>query len=173
MLRIVLRAANQTSRTREIFFPRANSQPELLGLLIQNLTRVVCWMILIGCMASGCGHHGLDVPTATISGIVTLDGQPVEKGTINFIPADGLAPTAGAIVQAGKYSLKAPKGEARIQISAPKVVGTRKIYDTPDSPIEDVVEENIPSIYNADSVLTYKVKTNQSNVDFDLKSDQK
>ncbi len=47
--------------------------------------------------AAGCGS------SAHLSGNVSYDGQPVENGTITFVPADGRGPTAGALITQGRY----------------------------------------------------------------------
>ena len=58
-------------------------------------------MVVVGLAAcAGCGK-GL----ATVEGNVTFDGQPVEKGTIVFEPADGVGPTGGGAIENGKYRI--------------------------------------------------------------------
>ncbi len=49
---------------------------------------------------------------AAISGSVELDGEPLPRGTITFIPDDKNAPTAFAMVSRGKYSLDEKSGPA-------------------------------------------------------------
>jgi hypothetical protein len=46
--------------------------------------------LLAACLAcAGCGTG-----RATVEGTVSLDGQPIESGSIVFEPADGAGPTA-------------------------------------------------------------------------------
>src|SRR4051794_23859920 len=80
---------------------------------------------------------------AVVQGKVTLDGVPVQKGTIRFVSTGKAAPGGGEI-NAGQYSVKVPVGEVKVEITAPQVVGKRKAYDTPDSPLIDVTKESIP-----------------------------
>jgi hypothetical protein len=63
-----------------------------------------------------------------------------------------------------------PVGEKKVSISAPKVTGKRKMYDTPDSPTVDVVEELLPPQYNRQSTLTLTVKPGKQEQTYDLKS---
>ena len=42
--------------------------------------------VLIGCAGDN---------MADVSGTVTVDGAPAEKGSVTFVPADGKSPTAG------------------------------------------------------------------------------
>ncbi|QDV70023.1 hypothetical protein Poly24_37420 [Rosistilla carotiformis] len=102
---------------------------------------------------SGCGPTK-SAPSVRISGTVTLDGKPLETGQISFIPTDGKGNSAGAAVNDGSFDAEVFPGAMRVEIIAPKVTGTRKVYDTPDSPSEDVTEEQIPSRYNVNSTLT-------------------
>jgi hypothetical protein len=105
-----------------------------------------------------------------VTGMVTLDGQPVEAGAVRFVPVDGASPTGGAPIKAGRYEATVSPGAMRVEITAPKVVGQRKTYDTPDSPVEDVVEEMIPARYNLKTELTVEVKSGKQSQDFKLTS---
>ncbi len=125
----------------------------------------LCWTLIgfsLGCSADA--KHG------TVSGTVTLDGQPLKSGTIRFDAADGRTAAADASITDGKYSVKMPPGEKRVSITSPKVIGKKKMYDTPDSPVVDVTEELLPKRYNAQSELTLTVKLGDQDAPFDLKS---
>lgn len=58
----------------------------LLGLLLAALT--------------GCGGK-----PATVSGVVTLDGKPLQRGTVGFTPVASGMRAAGVIDSDGRYSL--------------------------------------------------------------------
>ena len=46
------------------------------------------------------------LPTAPVSGVVTLDGQPLEMGSVTFVPQDGSRrPATGRIQSDGSYRL--------------------------------------------------------------------
>jgi len=104
-----------------------------------------------------------------VSGEVTLDGKPLKEGVIRFVPEDGKSPTADAPVADGKFQATVPAGKKRVEISAPKVVGKRKMYDTPDSPVVDEVAELIPAKYNVRSELTLTVGRGAQKEKFELK----
>ena len=107
----------------------------------------------------------------TVEGRVTLDGQPLKTGIIRFVPADGQTASADAQITDGKFTAKVPVGEKKVSISAPKVVGQRKMYNTPESPTIDTIEELLPAQYNAQSTLTLTVTSgSQQPPTFDLKS---
>lgn len=131
----------------------------------------IVWLVafcLISLVAHGCSS---DSSKGTVTGTVTLDGQPLQSGLIRFVPADGQTPTAEATITDGEFTAQVPVGEKRISISAPKVVGKRKAYETPDSPMVDIVEELLPARYNVTSELTLKVSGGRQDAPFDLKSD--
>jgi hypothetical protein len=120
---------------------------------------VLCWA---GCSSDN--SHGI------IDGTVTFDGAPLFDGLIRFIPTDGQTASADATIASGEFTAKVPVGEKRVTISAPKVVGKRKMYETPDSPTVNVVEELLPERYNVQSELMITVKPGQQDAEFPLTS---
>jgi hypothetical protein len=123
--------------------------------------------ILLAALVCGCNS---DSPKAKIHGKVTLDGQEVPTGSISFVPTDGKTPTAGGIIKDGTYTAEVPLGTVRVEIRYPKVVGKRKLYDTPDSPTADVTQEQIPAKYNTQSKLTEEITAQRPEIDFALQS---
>ena len=124
---------------------------------MRSTTRAL--FLLLGCtligMSTGCSadsKHGI------VTGSVTLDGQPLRTGNIRFEPTDGGTATADAPIAEGKFTGKMPPGDKRVLITAPKVIGKKKMYDTPDSPVVDIVEELLPKRYNTQSELKLSVK---------------
>jgi len=125
---------------------------------------------LLGTLICSCsGRSGPSIPMADVSGMVTLDEIPIPKGEITFIPTDGQTPTAGTSIHDGQFALCVPKGDFRVEISSPEVTGTRKLYDTPDSPTQDIVVEVLPEIYNKKSLLREVIEADHSNLNFNLK----
>lgn len=112
-----------------------------------------------------------DSNLATIEGTVTLDGAPLEAGLIRFVPVDGQSPTADATIAAGKFVAQVPRGEKSVAITAPKVVGKRKLYNTPDSPTIDVVEELLPPRYNTATELKLSIDGATRDANFNLTSE--
>jgi hypothetical protein len=128
------------------------------------------WLLAV-CFASmaapGCSS---DSGKGRVSGTVTLDGQPLASGLIRFVPVDGRTPTADATITDGEFSAEVPVGEKRVSISAPKVVGKRRAYETADSPMIDIVEELLPARYNVASELTLNVTGGRQPEEFKLES---
>jgi hypothetical protein len=132
-------------------------------MMLRPLQLTAVCLVFAG--TAGCSP---DSGKGTVTGTVTLDGQPLKSGLIRFIPADGRTPTAEATITDGEFSAQVPLGEKRISISAPKVVGKRKAYETPDSPTVDIVEELLPARYNVASELTLNVKGGRQDAEFKL-----
>src|SRR5262245_375252 len=108
-------------------------------------------------------------PTAEVKGTVKVDGKLGEKGTIGFSPVDGKTPTAGGEIKDGQYAVKVPVGLMKVSISVPRVVGHKKIYPTPNSPVMPVTEEALPARYNEQTTLQLEVKSGTNEKDYDLK----
>ena len=80
--------------------------------------------------SSGCDHHPTRVP---VSGVVLIDGQPLQKGNIKFVPKDG-RPSAGKIGEDGRFILTcydgqdgALLGKHRVQIASNRIISDSKI----------------------------------------------
>lgn len=134
-------------------------------MIVRHITLLVASAALL-IAAAGCSGK----TNNTVSGTVTFDGQPVANGLIRFLPADASQKRVEAIITAGKYAAAAPLGENRIEISAVKVTGKKKMYEAPDSPVVDVVGELLPARYNVKSELTMTVAAGEQTKDFPLTS---
>ena len=115
----------------------------------------------------GCGPES---NVAKISGTISVDGKAPEKGSISFIPVSGIGPTAGTEIKAGKYTSEAAIGECKVEVRIPKVVGKKKLYDTPDSLEQEIMEEVLPEKYNEVTELRAEIKKGINTKDFDLKT---
>jgi hypothetical protein len=116
-----------------------------------SLGCVVLCVAAIGCSADTGGR-------VTISGDVTLNGAPLETGTISFMPADGKGATAGATITAGKYETEIAPGAKKVSITAEKVISQRP-RDPADPSGEQITETQklIPPQYNDQTTLTVDV----------------
>lgn len=126
-------------------------------------------------ISSGCSKEKNDY--ALVSGKVTIDGQPLESGSITFTSADGATPTGGGTIQGGTYTAKVPPGEKVVLVIGYKVVGQEPLYQgVPDSPMRDKLELVTPEAYNAAIWSPLKAsisESSQEGVDFALSKDFK
>jgi hypothetical protein len=122
-------------------------------------------------LALGCGDGG----RAAVSGRVTLDGEPLQEGSITFVPADGNpGPTAGGAIRDGKYRLDSRNGPAvgknRVEIRS--VVRTGRRIPDPRMPRLTIDETRsvVPKRYNAESDLVRDIASGSNTFDFELHS---
>lgn len=126
-------------------------------------------LLLVG---SGCDGSN------RVSGAVSYDGKPVEKGQIIFLPKDGQGPIVGAPIFDGKYKVaNLPPGSKTVQISSNKRTGpvVRNLDEIakkgdPGDNTTDI--EPDPLAIPADAVgnqTSIEIRGSQTNLDFHLK----
>lgn len=119
--------------------------------------------------AAGCGNSS----GSKVRGTVTFDGKPLKNGSIEFFPLGKTGQSAGAPITNGMYEVDASVGEMKVSINGSEVVGQQKAYDSPDSPMVNVIRNPIPAKYNTQSQLKSTLVVGPNEVNFDLKSDKK
>lgn len=112
----------------------------------------------------GCGKSKL----ATVSGAITIDGQPAEVGSIAFFPTNGKSPTAGGEIHSGRYTTAVTPGPAKVEIRVPKQVGEKKLYGTTSGPERPIFVELLPAKYNDATELQFDVQQGNNQHDFSL-----
>jgi hypothetical protein len=119
-------------------------------------------------MLAGC----VDGKTS-ITGTVTLDGQPVASGVVTLIKQNSELVREGAVIKDGRFEAHVPPGKYRVELSGQKVVGKRKQkgFDGKDEEVE-LSEELFPARYNANSELTQEIKAGHNTVKLDLTSEK-
>jgi hypothetical protein len=142
--------------------------------------RSTVWLVSV--VLAGCGSPGDNLPREPVSGTVTLDGKPLERGTISFQP-DSALPTAAAVpITAGSYSMARAEGLVpgtyRVLISStpPAVVTIDPTTGMPPPPGKPTPppKELLPAKYNASSTLSAEVKAGAANrFDFALETAEK
>lgn len=117
---------------------------------------------------SGCGGNA-DV--SDVTGLVTLDGQPLANARIAFVSKDGGNTILGRTDDQGRYKLfytgdvkGAPQGEYSVRIT------TAEEGDPDAEPPIPASPEKLPPKYHADTELTATVTAGKQEIDFELKS---
>lgn len=118
-------------------------------------------------LAAGCDSGPA---VGTVNGEVTLDGQPLAEGRVQFTPLDGKGQTAGDMIKDGKFKLEVPVATMKVEIYASKVIGQRKLYDTPTSPTVPVSVDIVPAKYNTNSTFVLEVKRGQQDAKYAVTS---
>ena len=145
-------------------------------------------LVLASC--PGCGGAEDDLPRQRISGKVTLGGQSLAGGFIQFFPTnEAMATQVGTFIKDGSYAIARDEGPVpgtyRVIIKSPVAPDAAAATDPapPDSAPPDSVpvprakrkmqfaRELVPAKYNAQSALTATVKAGDSNVfNFELEN---
>jgi hypothetical protein len=127
----------------------------------------ICSLLIACLVALGC----TDPNVGLLSGTVAIDGKPVKNGSIAFFPVDGQSYSSGAVISDGSYSAIVPIGKMRVEIRVAEVVGEKKLYDAPNSPVQPLLAELLPSRYNDASELGIEVVAGSHERNFDLEID--
>ena len=136
-----------------------------------NIARLfaICLVISICC---GCGKKGPRRAAAT--GHVSLDGQPIKEGVIQFLPVEGtVGPETGGVITNGQYDIPRERGpvvgKSRIELRASKKTG-RKIQDPTgrSGTLTDEYVEMFPPSANTNSTLVREIKDEPNKLDFDV-----
>ena len=132
-------------------------------------------MILLLIVTVGCGSSdGLD--RQAISGIVTLDGQPLNDGAIHLEPATNQSGTAvGATIRRGAFAIAREQGPVpgsyRVRIYATSGVQPPPVKGQTEHTRRPMVER-LPDIYNVRTELRADVTARGANrFRFELHSD--
>lgn len=149
------------------------------------MLKAIGFSLAVFCIA-GCGKGVVQPdPSVVVTGVVTMDGKPLAKATVRFVPEDGAKQGfggAGITDSAGKYELRSLVGEDAAVGTPPgkyKVIITKMVK--PDGSVADMMEppmmsgarESIPLRYSdtASSSLTETVASSGGTFDFELTSD--
>ena len=113
------------------------------------------------CAAAGCGG-GNPLGRHALSGNVTLDGQPLAQGNIEFAPEQAGGVSSGAAVQQGRYDIPTlkglPPGTYRVRIFASQASSAPRTPEEATLPSEHWPgKELVASRFNTASELTAQV----------------
>lgn len=98
---------------------------------------------LVCAVAVGCGQ-----PATKLTGTVKLDGQPLARALVQFVPERRDGPTALAITDAdGRYLLPVKAVPFRVTIAKQRIVGQKPDDTNPNGGLMDVHEEIVPKQY--------------------------
>ena len=121
--------------------------------------------LAIGC--SGPANVG------TVTGVVTLDGQPLPEASVTFQPQHG-SPSAGTTDSSGRYELRYTRSMKGAVVGEHAVAISTYKSGAPDAdpPIERRPEQ-VPPKYNRSTELTATVGPRANQIDFSLEASGK
>lgn len=127
--------------------------------------------LLLLCSFAGCGSDTPDL--GTVSGVVTLDGKPLENAAVYFEPDEGRT-SHGVTDKEGRYELVFSEGHPGA-ILGPHTVRIRR-EPTPEELIKQGTDpqapqpQPLPARYDGQSTLKATVKAGTNTFDFPLES---
>jgi hypothetical protein len=124
--------------------------------------------LAIGAMG-GCSG-GNKVARYRVTGKVTYQGQPVERGEITFEDPSTGQVNSSSLSAGGAYALEVPAGDFRVSV-APPLIETKGTGDSPPDMVPDPGVKNIPRKYRRQetSGLAAQVAKDKRTFDFELK----
>lgn len=122
----------------------------------------------------GCGKSS-ELEKVVVSGVVTLDGQPIPNGEIRFIPTAGtIGPVSGGAIKDGAYAAKAkggvPLGNHQVEIRAFRANAKSQGQAGLAGSEGGAAEQYLAKRYNEQTTLTAKVDATTETQDFELNS---
>jgi len=171
--------ARQTPSILKSFHSPKDPREDMRFPELVRLRRLLTIGVILSSIA-GCGGGGDNLPREPVSGTVTLDGAPLETGTISFMSADpaGASTAVGATIKNGSYSIAKGEGPVpgpyRVIISSPyeEAPDPKKLAQShPGDGDAPTVRDKIPPKYNSKSTEKVEVEKGGKNVfDFPITS---
>jgi len=121
-------------------------------------------------LVSGCGSAS-GPERAAVRGTVAFNGEPIETGSIQFVPVEGVTGKAVATpISNGEFSLSSGEGPAvgmnKVVINATRKTGKQKTNIMGE--MEDEIEDFIPARYNAQTELQVDIQPSGNTEAFEL-----
>ncbi|MEX2175951.1 MAG: carboxypeptidase regulatory-like domain-containing protein [Pirellulaceae bacterium] len=157
---------------------------------MSRLFSLVAVCSLVGAVAVGCGDGGPAL--GTVSGIVTMDGQPLPSAMVTFSPVAGEGGNAVGTTDAnGKYTLAtvdrqgAMIGKHKVSVTTINTAVMAEVVDVPSDSPEYAKQvaggsgdaynnpqstEKIPAKFNSQTTLEKEVTSGGNTIDLKLTS---
>jgi hypothetical protein len=133
-------------------------------------------MLFALCLAGVAGCGPWTGGRMAVTGTVALDGEPVDWGSIVFVPAEGGdgGQKAGGRIENGKYALPAVSGlvpgKYRVEIRWDRKTGRQIRIPGQEPDLMDETRQVVPARYNTKSDLIVDLQQGRNTLDFDLRS---
>jgi hypothetical protein len=122
--------------------------------------------LALGCKGKEYGH---------VTGVVTINGEPVEGASVTFAPAEGGRSAFGSTGADGSYELDYTPGDKGAKIGVNNVyitTYTSPTLDDNNQVVEEGTPERIPPKYNESPSETVEVVKGDNVFDFTIESER-
>ena len=123
-----------------------------------KITQLVNALIVAGIAVVSCGCLGGEGPVVgKVSGLVTLDGNPLENATVSFHPESGRG-SVGRTGTNGRYELLYVKGRKGATVGPHKVTITSRVWAEESRQVDydENPESGTPNVQARDEILLPK-----------------
>lgn len=151
----------------------------------RTIPMTLLFLVCCGC-GGGVNTDYSKIGLVSLSGMVTLDDQPLANATVIFEATDGTSSFAVTDLDGG-YALQfnseragVTQGEKTVRISTSQPANDEEIggegeddenFESEDAQLEREDLERVPACYNRESKLNVTVTADTTRMDFKLKSD--
>lgn len=136
-------------------------------MIIRNdaVSRAARPMVAVVLLIAGCGGPA---NVGVVTGVVTLDGQPLADARVTFQPHVG-SPSAGTTDTSGRYELRYTRTRMGAAVGEHQVSISTFRGGNPDAePPTERQPERVPARYNRGTELTAVVRKGKNEIDFSL-----
>ncbi|QDV53607.1 hypothetical protein [Gimesia fumaroli] len=141
-----------------------------MKLILNQLLSYVALCFLTLTLA-GCGGNADGPKLVTVSGNITLNGEPLPEGDVIFRAADGKGHAYAGKIKDGSYSIETEVGTKKVEIKSMKEVPGKTTEDNPGE-VVNAREQVVPAKYNSESTLEFTVtEAGSDSADFALEGD--
>ena len=135
---------------------------------LSKLPRLFVLLVLVS-QTTGCGNAD-GPPLGLVTGIVTLNDEPVPGVTVTFIPRGKGSPSYGATDENGEYQLLFNQSRAGAEVGTHDVVILipEPATDENGNPIGPSPKVNVPAKYHQPGGLSVEVLEGENELDISL-----
>lgn len=157
---------------------------EMRNETVSAARRKRVWVSAFSCclalsFLAGCGEAGGE--RCSVKGSITLNGVPIETGTIVFEPQGQGGARGGASIKNGEYEIPIERemwaGSFVVRVTGFRETGrTRAPFETLEGEVAEqtvVLEELVPRQYNSRSTLDVELASGENEQDFELIGERK
>ena len=114
-------------------------------------------LIVVACVATGCSQSKYDL--VSVSGTVTMDGQPLEGASVKFQPQGGGIMSYGKTDAQGRYALQTMADDpgAMVATHAVSIYKSSGTVDLSTEEAQPAVKQLVPEKYNYKTTLSFQV----------------